>query len=74
MKTTKCLQCSSSKLYARDLCKPCYLASWHLINSRQTTWNKLVRAGLAARSNRQLFRKRLTKLQRIINKHQKAQP
>jgi hypothetical protein len=38
MKTTKCLQCSSSKLYARDLCKPCYLASWHLINSRQTTW------------------------------------
>ena len=72
MKTAKCLQCSSSKLYARDLCKPCYLASWHLINSRQTTWNKLVRAGLAARSNRQLFHKRLTKLQRIINRVAKA--
>jgi hypothetical protein len=72
MKTTKCLQCSSSRLYARDLCKPCYLASWHLINSRQTTWTKLVRAGLAARSNRQLFRRRLTKLQRIINRVAKA--
>ena len=72
MKTTKCLQCSSNRLYARDLCKPCYLASWHLINSRQTTWNKLVRAGLAARSNRQLFHKRLTKLQRIINRVAKA--
>jgi hypothetical protein len=48
------------------------LASWHLINSRQTTWNKLVRAGLAARSNRQLFRRRLTKLQRIINRVAKA--
>ena len=72
MKTTKCLQCSSSKLYARDLCKPCYLASWHLINSKQTTWTKLVRAGLAARSNRQLFRRRLTKLQRIINRVAKA--
>jgi hypothetical protein len=44
----------------------------HLINSRQTTWNKLVRAGLAARSNRQLFRRRLTKLQRIINRVAKA--
>jgi hypothetical protein len=72
MKTTKCLQCSSNRLYARDLCKPCYLASWHLINSKQTTWNKLVRAGLAARSNRQLFRRRLTKLQRIINRVAKA--
>jgi hypothetical protein len=72
MKTTKCLQCSSNRLYARDLCKPCYLASWHLINSRQTTWTKLVRAGLAARSNRQLFRRRLTKLQRIINRVAKA--
>ena len=72
MKTTKCLQCSSNRLYARDLCKPCYLASWHLINSRQTTWTKLVRAGLAARSNRQLFHKRLTKLQRIINRVAKA--
>ena len=72
MKTTKCLQCSSSELYARDLCKPCYLASWHLINSRQTTWTKLIIAGLAARSNRQLFHKRLTKLQRIINRVAKA--
>jgi hypothetical protein len=51
---------------------PAILASWHLINSRQTTWTKLVRAGLAARSNRQLFRRRLTKLQRIINRVAKA--